>query len=63
MQVSAKSEAVERLAYTVTDAARALGISERSVYNRINDGTLKRVRVGGRNLIPANALRALVSGV
>lgn len=52
-------DTIERLTYTIPDAARALGISERSVYNRIYDGTLARVRVGRRVLIPAAALRAM----
>jgi len=62
MQAFAKNEREERLAYTVPDAARALGISERSIYNRIYDGTLPRVRIGRRNLIPAAALRAIAGG-
>jgi excisionase family DNA binding protein len=51
-----KIDTVEKLTYTIAEAARALGISERSVYNRIYDGTLPRVRVGRRVLIPAAAL-------
>lgn len=59
MQSSATN--VERLTYTVPAAAQALGISERSIYNRIYDGTLPTVRVGRRVLIPAAALRQVAS--
>lgn len=59
MQIPTTAAQAERLSYTVPEAARALGVSERSIYNRIYDGTLTRVRVGRRVLIPAAALRAL----
>lgn len=50
---------IVKMTFSVPEAARALGVSERSIYNRIYDGTLKRVRVGRRVLIPAAALHAL----
>ena len=53
---------VERMAYTIPEAAAALGVSERSVYNRIYDGTLGRVKFGRRVLIPAASLRAVMGG-
>jgi excisionase family DNA binding protein len=50
------------LAYTIAGAARALSLSERSIYNMMKDGTLRRVKRGSRTLIPAADVRAVVSG-
>ncbi|RDE06237.1 helix-turn-helix domain-containing protein [Sphingomonas aracearum] len=62
MRSNANVEQVERLTYTIPEVARALGISERSVYNRIYDGTLTKMQIGRRVLVPAAALRALAGG-
>lgn len=41
----------------VTDAARALGVSERTVRRWLRDGRLAGYRVGNRIRIPASAVR------
>lgn len=61
MAVQTTSHAIERMAYTVPEAAAALGVSERSVYARIGDGTLMSTKFGRRVLIPAASLKALAS--
>jgi len=53
----------ERLAYRVDEAAAALCVSKRTIYNRIKDGTLTPRKVGNCTLIPANQLAALLNVV
>lgn len=43
---------------TVKEAAVVLRVVDETIYRRIKDGTLESVRIGGRVLIPASALRA-----
>lgn len=49
-------------AYRVQDFCKAFGVSRSTVYNLINDGKLRSVRVAGRRLIPADAAEALLNG-
>ncbi|MBN1237177.1 MAG: helix-turn-helix domain-containing protein [Gammaproteobacteria bacterium] len=42
----------------IADAARALGVSESTVWRMIRRGALPSVRQGGRRLVPSGALRA-----
>jgi len=53
---------VAPLSYNISDAAAALGVSERSIYNMIYSGKLRRVKAGRRSLIPASDLRAVAEG-
>lgn len=53
---------VQPLSYNIDDAAHALGISRRSIYNLIDSGKLRKVKAGRRTLIPAADLRAIVDG-
>ena len=50
------------LAYRVNDAAKVAGLSRSPIYNLIGEGKLRSVLVAGRRLIPAAALRDLLSG-
>lgn len=54
--VPAKTEGVQRLAYNVKEAAEAMGISRRSMYNLINQEGFPTVKVGGRRLISVELL-------
>jgi excisionase family DNA binding protein len=49
-----------RLLYPKAEAAVLLGISERSIDYLISAGRLKTVRIGKRNLIPAEELRRFI---
>lgn len=49
-------------AYRVLDFCKAFGVSRSTVYNLINDGKLRSVRVAGRRLIPADAAETLLRG-
>lgn len=62
MAVQTATHAIERVTYTVPEAAAALGVSERSVYNRIGDGTLASTKFGRRVLVSAASLRAVAEG-
>lgn len=57
-----KAGAPQRLTYTVTECALALGVSKELIWSRIWDCTLPSVRVGRRVLVPRAALEALVNG-
>ena len=50
------------LAYRVNDAVRISGLSRSSLYALIAEQKLKSIKVGGRRLIPAAALRDLLQG-
>jgi excisionase family DNA binding protein len=49
------------LSYTVSDAARRLGVSESFVYTLLGDGRLTAVKLGRRTLVTDAALRDLLS--
>ncbi|MCI0598723.1 MAG: helix-turn-helix domain-containing protein [Beijerinckiaceae bacterium] len=42
---------VEPLAYNITDAARALGISRQALYNHIASKKIKKIKIGRRSFI------------
>ncbi len=50
------------LAYSIADAVRVSSLGRTTIYGHIAAGRLKSVRVGGRTLIPAASLRALIDG-
>jgi excisionase family DNA binding protein len=59
-----KSEIVlERLAYSVTDAAAIIGISRHLLYDAIRNGEIMPKRCGARTLITADRLRAYLEGL
>jgi len=51
---------IERLGYSIAEAAHMLGISERFVYRLIDADTLPKIKIGRRVLIPAPALLRLI---
>lgn len=51
---------IERLGYRPAEAAKALGVSRRKLYDWINDGTLRSVKRGSARIIPREALMALL---
>jgi excisionase family DNA binding protein len=53
-------EAVEPLAVSVNDAARALGLGRTSIYGMIGDGRLETFKLGRRTLIKTASIRRLV---
>ncbi len=53
---------VERIAYSPTEAAEALGVSRQFVYNMMAAGLLRSVKLGRARRIPAAEVYALVGG-
>ena len=49
-----------RLALTVAEAARAIGISRSSMYAEINRGNIRTVKLAGRLLVPWAELELLI---
>ncbi len=52
----------EKLAYSIRQACQVSSLSRSAIYSHIAAGRLVVVRVGGRTLIPADALRAFIKG-
>jgi excisionase family DNA binding protein len=51
-----------RQTWTVPEAAKRLGISDRSAYEAVKRGDLPAIRVGNRLLVPKAALARLLTG-
>ncbi|USU08821.1 helix-turn-helix domain-containing protein [Sphingomonadaceae bacterium OTU29MARTA1] len=54
---------VDVILLSVNDAAAALGTSRPTLYKMLNSGALRAVRMGGRTMIPAQALRDYVASL
>ena len=52
----------EPLAYSIADAIRVSSIGKTKLYSLIKAKKLQARRIGGRTLIPAASLRALIEG-
>lgn len=57
-----KPDIPDKLAYSISEAIDATSLRRTKLYALIKDGDLKVVRIGGRTLIPADSLRALIAG-
>lgn len=51
-----------KLAYSIKQACEVSSLSRTTLYGHIAAGRLRAVRVGGRTVIPADALRSLLEG-
>lgn len=52
----------KKLAYSIKEACAASSLGRTTLYSHITAGRLRAVRVGGRTIIPADSLHALVGG-
>jgi excisionase family DNA binding protein len=52
----------KKLAYSIKEACEASSLGRTSIWGHISAGRLRAVRVGGRTLIPAESLLALIAG-
>lgn len=59
---SIMTEIPGKLAFSVREACAASSLGRTSIYGHIAAGRLKAVKVGGRTVIPADSLQALLSG-
>lgn len=48
------------LACSINEAARRTGLSRSTLYRLMDSGQLDHVKIGGRRLIPEDALHALI---
>lgn len=53
---------LEPLAYSVSEACRVSSLGKTHVYKLIAAGQLQTRKIGGRTLIPAASLNALING-
>lgn len=53
---------VPKLSYSIREACWTTSIGKTALYEHIKAGRLKAVRVGGRTVIPAESLFALING-
>jgi excisionase family DNA binding protein len=51
-----------KLAYSIKEACHASSLGKTSIYSYIANGRLRAVRIGGRTVIPAASLHALING-
>jgi excisionase family DNA binding protein len=51
-----------KLGYSIREACQASSLGRTTIYNHIAAGRLRVTRVGGRTIIPAENLRALIAG-
>jgi excisionase family DNA binding protein len=52
----------EKLAYSTKEACNASSLGRTTLYAHIAAKRLKAVRIGGRTVIPAESLHALIAG-
>ena len=52
----------DKRALRVNEAAAQYGMSRSTIYKIMAEGTLRTVKIGGRRLIPRDALEALIAG-
>lgn len=51
-----------KISFSIREACQATSLGRTTIYNHIAAGRLRAVRVGGRTIIPAEALQALIAG-
>jgi excisionase family DNA binding protein len=51
-----------RIGFSIKEACQVSSLGRTTIYAHISSGKLRAVRVGGRTIIPADALRALIEG-
>ena len=51
-----------KLAYSIKEACQASSLGKTTIYAHIAAGRLKAIRIGGRTVIPADSLHALING-
>jgi excisionase family DNA binding protein len=51
-----------KLAYSIREACVASSLGRTTIYGLIAAGRLRTIRIGGRTIIPAESLHALLAG-
>ena len=50
------------LAYSIKQACEVSSLGRTVIYSNIKAGRLRAIRIGGRTVIPASSLQALIAG-
>ncbi|WP_407637634.1 helix-turn-helix domain-containing protein [Croceibacterium mercuriale] len=53
---------VHKIGYSIAEACHATSLGRTTIYEALKSGRLRATRVGGRTIIPAESLHALVAG-
>lgn len=59
--MSSTSRQPDKIGYSIKEAIAATSLGRSTLYRYIGEGTLRVVRIGGRTIIPADALHALIA--
>lgn len=51
-----------KIAYSIKEACKASSLGRTTIYSHIAAGRLRANRIGGRTVIPAESLHALIAG-
>ena len=60
-RIAAQSGPGDKLAYTVPEAAHALGVSETTVWELLKTGALRKIKLFGRTLIKREELARVIA--
>jgi excisionase family DNA binding protein len=61
-QMQSETAGAPKLAYSIKEAVKASSLGRTTLYAHIAAKRLKAVRIGGRTVIPAESLHALITG-
>jgi excisionase family DNA binding protein len=59
--MDAHTDTVPRHAYSIAEAARSISLSRRALYQLIEAGALRTVKLGRRRLVPREELERICS--
>ena len=51
-----------KIGYSIREACQVSSLGRTTIYNHIASGRLRATRIGGRTIIPAASLHALITG-
>jgi excisionase family DNA binding protein len=51
---------IDRICYSLADAAVLMSVGKRSLYREIHDGRLRVIKLGRRTLVSADAIRDFI---
>lgn len=60
--MSSKQPELPKIAYSIREACHVSSLGRTTIYNHISAGRLRAKRIGGRVVIPAESLHALIEG-
>lgn len=60
--MKSETKAPPKIGYSIREACDATSLGRTTIFGHIAAGRLRVTRVGGRTIIPAEALHALISG-